>query len=57
MNAPTPAHSNYTLTRTTCERHEIALEPGTPCLLCVFEAGGAGPVRTVNQIMRQSPCQ
>jgi hypothetical protein len=57
VNDATPAPSSYTLIRTTCERHEIALEPGTPCLLCVFEAGGAGPVRTVNQIMRQSPCR
>jgi hypothetical protein len=54
----TPAHSNYTLIRNTCERHEIRLEPGAPCLLCVFEAAGApAPVRSIHQIMSGSPCR
>jgi hypothetical protein len=58
MSTPTPAHSNYTLIRNTCERHEIRLEPGAPCLLCVFEAAGApAPVRSIHQIMSGTPCR
>lgn len=58
MNGSEPAPSNYTLIRTTCQRHEIRLEPGAPCLLCVFEASGDGaPVRSIHQIMNGSPCR